>query len=144
MDVDLDVVATREQPHQLVTQDDGVRVVECAAGVVGRLVQPRRGGVPGQSRPQGVDHLFAVQPPVAGEREELHELCGLPAPPDVRRHGYAVAGHAEAAEKLHLDAHRGTLRAACWSPARCAGRLPTLGTSSQVRAAMLTQGRAAV
>ena len=41
------------------------RIVEGASRVVGRLVQPRGGGLPRQSRPQRVDHLFAVQPPVA-------------------------------------------------------------------------------
>ncbi len=149
--VDLDVVATGEQSHQVLTQDDGVRVVQCAARVVGRFVQPRRSGVRGQAGPQGVDDLFAVQLPAAAERQELHELRRLPAAPDLRRHGYVVAGHTKAAEKLHLDAHRGTPGLPAGSPCgvRQATNVSTSSTGTQgaamgshrVEARRLTSGQ---
>ena len=117
-DVDLDVVATREQGHQLLAQDDGARVVEGAPGVVGRLVQTGPGRVPRQARPQGVDHLLAVQPTVPAEGEELYELGGLAAYPRIGGDRHAVADDLEATEKPHLNAHRGTSPPACWSLGR--------------------------
>jgi hypothetical protein len=51
-----------------------------------------------------------VHPAVAVEGEELDELRRLSAYPGVGRHGDVVASDREAAEKPHLNAHRGTLR----------------------------------
>ena len=107
-DVDLDVVAAGEEEDQLLAQDEGPAVAQGTPGVVRRLVETGPGGVPRQARPQGVDHLLAVQPAVAAQGEELHELGGLAACPGVGRDGHAVADDVEAAEKPHLNAHSGT------------------------------------
>ena len=116
MHVHLDVVATRVQRHQLMSQHEGAGVVEGAAGEVGSLVQPRPGHLPRQPRPQGVGHLLAVQAAVAAEGKELHELRGLAAHPGVGSDGHPVADDPEAAEQPHLNAHPGTPPAAPWSP----------------------------
>ena len=71
-------------------------------GVVGRLVQPRRGIRDGEVGPQCVDDLLAVQAPPGSEREELDERRRRTARPlPVERS--TVDEDGERAERADLD-----------------------------------------
>ena len=67
--VDRDVVASREQGDQLAAQDERVGVPEGLAGVVGRLVQARCCHVGRDVGPEHVQRLLAVEPTAVAESE---------------------------------------------------------------------------
>jgi hypothetical protein len=68
-----------------------------------RLAQVRRPGLRGEVRPERLDHLVALQAPVRGEREQLHELDRAAPRPGVPAHLAVADNHAEAAEQLDAD-----------------------------------------
>ena len=68
-------------------------------------MQPRRTGVERDVRPQGVDHLLAVEAVRGLQREQLDQPAGrLPAPAP-GRHGPAVDDDLEPTEQPNLDPH---------------------------------------
>ncbi len=109
--VHLHPVVGQEQDQLPPQRHPGGRLAEGAAREVRGLVQPRaRLGDVGV-RPERVDHLLAVQPPVGHECEELDQRS-RPAPaPGLVRDRHAGDLDPEPSEQADRDVHAALLRA---------------------------------
>ena len=66
-------VDSGQQGHDITTEHDGVVAAKHPSRVVRRLVEPGRGLLDAEIRPQTVDHPVSMQLVAGAEREELHQ-----------------------------------------------------------------------
>ncbi len=102
----IDVDLGREDEHAVARLDRAG--VEGAPRHVHRLVQVVRGRGRAAVAPEHVHRLLAMEPVVAGEREQLHQLARLLQPPGRVGHLDPVDGGRKPAEERQTNiAHRG-------------------------------------
>jgi hypothetical protein len=96
-------LGVREQPDEVVAQDDGVIAAGGTAGEVGGLVKARRRPLGRLARPQQIHHPLTMEPMTGGEGKDLDEGRGAAPRPTSAGRRQTVDGDAEAAEHRDLD-----------------------------------------